>query len=186
MSKRLAHLFGGEAKVKIMRLFVYNPTSIYTPRTVAEWVRVNSAQVRKELLTLQKAGLILKRARGYTLNEEYEFLPAVEQFLSEAVPFSSKEIVKKLSQAGQMRLVLTSGFFKHDPEARVDLLVVGDKLKEKTLIRVIGALEAELGRELRYAVFDTPDFKYRLGVYDRLIRDILDYPHQKLVDKVGL
>lgn len=186
MTKRLAHLFGGEAKVKIMRLFVFNPTSIYTPKTVAEWVRVKPNIVRKELFTLQKAGLIHRRAKGYVLNEDYEFLPAVEHFLTEAVPFSAKEIVKKLSRAGQMRLVLTSGFFKHDPDARVDLLVVGDKLKEGMLIRVISALEAELGRELRYAVFDTPDFKYRLGVYDRLIRDILDYPHQKLIDKVGL
>ena len=37
------------------------------------------------------------------------------------------------------------------------------------------ALLAELGRELRYASFTTEDFKYRVGVYDRLIRDVFDF-----------
>ena len=48
------------------------------------------------------------------------------------------------------------------------------------------ALEAELGREIRYAFFTTPDFRYRLGVYDRLLRDVFDYPHRVLLDKIGL
>lgn len=186
MPKSVAHLFGSEAKVKIMRLFVFNPGAIFTAKTVAEWIREKSKVTNRELQTLQKSGLILKRAKGYVLNSSYNYLPAVERFLLEAFPFTTKDIIKKLSKAGTMRLILTSGIFKHDPEARVDLLVVGDKLKEKRLVKAIEGLEAQLGRELRYAAFETPDFKYRLGVYDRLIRDILDYPHQKLIDKVGL
>jgi len=186
MSKSVSHIFGGEAKVKIMRLFVFNPKSIYTAKTVAEKAQSSPKIVRKELGALQKGGLLHKRARGYVLNLEYPYLLAIEHFLMEASPVTEREIIKKLSKAGNMRLILTSGVFKHDPEARVDLLIVGDKLKERRLVRAITALEAELGRELRYAAFETPDFKYRLGIYDRLIRDILDYPHYKLLDKVGI
>ena len=47
-------------------------------------------------------------------------------------------------------------------------------------------LEAELGRELRFAAFTTEDFKYRVGVYDRLVRDVLDFPNRILLDKIGL
>lgn len=186
MGKSISYIFGSEAKVKIMRLFVFNSKSIYMPKTVGEKVKESAKSVRRELNNLVKSGLILKRAKGYILNQEYTYLPAVEHFLMEATPVSSKEIVKKLSKAGNMRVVLTSGVFKHDPEARVDLLVVADKLKQGRLISAIGSLEALLGRELRYAAFETPDFKYRLGVYDKLVRDILDYPHQKLLDKVGI
>ncbi|MEK7194292.1 MAG: hypothetical protein AAB660_01205 [Patescibacteria group bacterium] len=188
MSQSISHIFGGEAKVKIMRLFVFNRGSIYTAKTVAEKVQANPKIVRKELTSLCKAGLVHKRARGYVLNSDYQYLSATEHFLMEASAVTEKEIVKRLSKAGNMRLILTSGVFKHDPdpEARVDLLIVADKLKESRLVRAISALEAELGRELRYAAFETPDFKYRLGIYDKLIRDILDYPHRKLVDKVGL
>ena len=48
------------------------------------------------------------------------------------------------------------------------------------------SLEAELGREIRYASFATEDFRYRTGVYDRLLRDVFDYPHRLLIDKIGL
>lgn len=186
MSKSVAYLFGGEAKVKVMRLFIFNKGAIYTAKTICARVKEGPKAVRKELSSLTKAGLILKRAKGYILNTEYTYLPAIEHFLMEATPVSEKEIVRKLSKAGTMRLILTSGVFKHDPEARVDLLVVGDRLKQNKLLNAISGLEALLGRELRYAAFETSDFKYRLGVYDKLIRDILDYPHRKLVDKVGI
>ena len=47
-------------------------------------------------------------------------------------------------------------------------------------------VEAEIGKELTFASFETADFHYRLGMYDKLIRDILDYPHQKLLDKLNM
>jgi hypothetical protein len=186
MSKSVAHIFGGEAKVKVMRLFVFNKGAIFTAKTVCEKTQANPKIVRKELNILTKAGLLKRRAKGYVLDTEYKYLPAIEHFLLEASAVTDKEIVKKLSRAGKLSLILTSGVFKHDPEARVDLLVVGDKLKQGRLLNAISSIEAQIGRELRYAAFETPDFKYRLGVYDKLIRDILDYPHHKIIDKVGL
>jgi hypothetical protein len=68
---------------------------------------------------------------------------------------------------------------------KVDLLVVGDKLDEKPLGNAIHTLEAEMGRELRYAYFTTEEFKYRVGVYDRLVRDVFDYPHRTILDRIG-
>ena len=47
-------------------------------------------------------------------------------------------------------------------------------------------MESEIGKELRYAFFDTQEFKYRMSIYDKLVRDILDYPHTVLVDKMGI
>ena len=66
------------------------------------------------------------------------------------------------------------------------MLVVGDNLRRSQLDRIIKNMEAEIGKELNFASFETADFQYRLGMYDKLVRDILDYPHQKLVDKLGL
>ena len=183
--KSVSHIFGGEAKVKVMRLFVFNREVMFSATTVAERTKEKPSLVRKELLNLSKAGLIRKRAKGYILNDAYRYLPAVEHFLIDASPLSQKEIIKKLSRAGTLKLLLVSGVFMHDPEARVDLLIVGDHLKQGSLNTAISALESEIGRELRYSAFETPDFRYRLGIYDKLIRDILDYPHEKLVNKIG-
>ncbi len=81
---------------------------------------------------------------------------------------------------------MLSGFFVGMIEPQVDLLVVGDTIDERVLKTSVHSLEAELGREIRYAAFATTDFRYRLEVYDRLLRDVFDYPHRVLIDKIGL
>ena len=59
-------------------------------------------------------------------------------------------------------------------------------MKESKLKAVIRDLEAMMGIELRYAAFSTNDFMYRMSIYDRLLRDVLDYPHQIIVDKLAV
>jgi len=66
------------------------------------------------------------------------------------------------------------------------MLVVGDHLRRSTLENYMRSLEAEIGKELRYAAFETSEFNYRLGMYDKLVRDILDYPHRTVLDRIGL
>ncbi|HEY4528683.1 MAG TPA: hypothetical protein VJJ48_02560 [Candidatus Paceibacterota bacterium] len=186
MSKSVSHLFGGEAKVKIMRLFIFNPRFIFSPSEVAMRVQEKPGSVRRELNILSKAGLIKKRAKGFTLNDSYLYLPAVENFLIDAAPITEKEIIQKLSKAGIMKLVIISGLFLHNHDSRADILVVGDHIKQSKLISAIISIEAEIGKELRYAVFETADFQYRLGIYDKLIRDILESQHKKIHNKLGL
>lgn len=186
MSKSVSHIFGGEAKVKIMRLFIFNPGVIFSPSEVAHRAQERPKRAWVELRILLKAGLVKRRARGFILNPAYLYLPAIENFLIDAAPISEQEIVKRLSRAGVIKLVLISGVFIHVPDSRVDILVVGDHLKQNKLMSAMTSIEAELGKELRYAVFETVDFQYRLGAYDKLIRDILEDPNKKILNKLGL
>ncbi len=186
MSQSIAHIFGGEAKVKIMRLFIFNPTLAFTSQEVSTRAKVAASSARRELSTLVKSGLIKKGAKTYSLNRTYRYLPAIGNFLIDATPLSEKEIIRKVSATGNIKLILTSGVFLHNPDSRVDILVVGDHIKHGKLTTVMSAIEAELGKELRYAVFETSDFQYRLGIYDKLIRDILDSQHEKILNKLGL
>mgnify|MGYP001558836910 CR=1 FL=1 len=57
-----------------------------------------------------------------------------------------------------------------------------DKLKKNILQQLMKGLEAEIGKELDYVVFDTEEFKYRLDMYDKLVCDVIDLPHLKLID----
>lgn len=184
--KSVSHIFGGEAKVKIMRLFIFNPGVTLSSSEVASRVKERSGKARRELNILAKAGLVKRRTKGYILNSSYVYLPAIENFLIDATPLTEKEIVRKVSRAGTIKLILISGTFLHDRDARVDILVVGDHLKPTKLLSIMSSIEAELGKELRYAAFDTLDFQYRLGIYDKLIRDILDSQHQKILNKLSI
>ena len=91
-------------------------------------------------------------------------------------------ILKKLKPAGKIKLLIVSGIFLQQSESRADLLIVGDNLNKKILENRIKTIESELGRELTYAIFETKEFTYRLNMYDKLIREILDAPHERIVD----
>jgi hypothetical protein len=184
--KSVAHIFGGEAKVKIMRLFIFNANAAFTSAEVGKRAKAHPPTVRRELTSLIKAGLIKKRNKTYFLNKNYRYLAAMSNFLVDANPFSEKEIVKKISTAGNMKLILISGVFLHNPDSRVDILIVGDHIRQAKLFSIMSTIEAELGKELRYAVFETSDFQYRMGIYDKLIRDILESQHEKILNKLGL
>jgi hypothetical protein len=184
--KSVSLIFGGEAKVKIMRLFIFNPSLTLTAAEVAQRAKERPNVARRELANLTKAGLLKKRSKGYSLKSSYAYLPAIGNFLIDATPLSEKEIANKLSQVGNIKLILIAGVFLHDQDSRVDILIVGDNLKHGKITSIVSGIEAELGKEIRYAAFETVDFNYRLGIYDKLIRDILDSRHHKIINKLAL
>ena len=65
-------------------------------------------------------------------------------------------------------------------------MIVGDRLKKPLIEGRIKKMESEIGKELRYSIFETPDFQYRVSIYDKLVRDILEFAHRKVVDKIGI
>jgi hypothetical protein len=82
--------------------------------------------------------------------------------------------------------VVISGIFTEQWDGRVDLLIIGNKIRKAVLEATLRNIEAEVGKDLRYACLETPDFIYRLGIGDKLIRDVFDYPHKVILDKIGL
>ncbi len=186
----LAKLFGSGARLKMLRLFVFNQDAAFTPTEVIERTRLSKEVTCRELGELYDSGLLRKKGERasarYQVNPRFEYLAALNVFIRETTSVRPRVIVEALRRAGTLQLVVLSGFFTGILESQIDLLVVGDHLEERTLARAVHSLEAELGREIRYASFVTTDFRYRNGVYDRLLRDVFDYPHHLLVDKIGL
>ena len=66
------------------------------------------------------------------------------------------------------------------------MLVVGDRMKERKLRTAVRRLEAELGKEVRYSLLSSEQFFYRIGLNDHLVRDVLDYPHKIVLDKLNI
>ncbi len=186
----LARIFGSGARLKTLRLFLFNKDSAFTVAEVAGRTKLSKETVHRELVELLAAGLLRKKGAQiptqYQINPRFEHLDALDTFIRETTNVHPQNIIKALKRAGTLRLVALSGLFTGILEAQIDLLIVGDNLEERVLARVVRSLEAELGREIRYASFATADFRYRFGVYDRLLRDVFDYPHRLLIDKIGL
>tara|TARA_B100002003_G_C13867824_1_gene424484 strand:- start:78 stop:695 length:618 start_codon:yes stop_codon:yes gene_type:complete len=202
----LGKLFGNPARVKIMRLFLFNNEEAYDNEEVSKRTKVPKTTVRKETTVLEKANLIKKRSffkevkrgrgkkvktikkrvKGWALNPDFYYLSALQNLLIETPPFSNSQIEKKFKKAGSIKLLLVSGVFIQEWDNKVDILVVGDKLNHSIVDHAVRVLESEVGTELSYAVFNTPEFEYRMNIYDKLIRSILDYPHSVVINKLNL
>lgn len=186
----LEKIFGGAARVKLMRLFLFNPNSSFTADEASQRIKADISRVRRELNFLVKVGLIKKRTTAtkgvWYLNERFPYLAEFQRLLLQTSLITPQTILKKLSKIGRLKLVILSGLFKEQWESRLDMLVVVDNGKKSTIESVMTTIEAEVGKEIQYAVLDTNDFKYRLGVGDRLVRDVLDYPHEVALDRLTL
>jgi hypothetical protein len=186
----LSRLFGSPARLKLLRLFYFNDDTAYPSAEAAFRAKVPDAAARKEIALLMAAGAIKKKTvksgTVYEANKKFEYYDQLLVFLRSTTSMKDGDVVDLLKKAGTLRAVVLAGVFTGSVESKVDILVVGDSLQERALKAAIHTIEAELGRELRYAAFTTPDFRYRLGVYDRLIRDVMDYSHRTVLDKLGL
>lgn len=191
----LGKLLGTPARVKIMRFFLLNPNDGFDMETIASHTRVNRSAVRKELGILLNISFIRtkkiekknaknngKKVSGFVLAPDFKYIKEIKRLLVDAEFLSEAEIAKRFKKAGRIKLLIISGVFLKEDSTRLDFLLVADNLKKSVLDRAIRTLESEIGKELSYAVFESEEFKYRLSMYDKLIYDVFDFPHKKVID----
>ncbi len=202
----LTAIFGTEVKVRVLRLFLFNPETPFFLQEISERTKSSSSTVRKELSNFLKAGLLRKRLTtkeiktehnskvhvkklqgfGYQLNTKFIYIDLLKTFLTISSVSADESLLKKFQSVGRLRLLIASGVFIQNWDSRIDLLIVGEDLDLTKIEYVIKGIEAEIGKEITYSAFETPDFEYRFGIHDRLIRDIIDYPHVTLLDRLGV
>lgn len=174
----LEKILGNSARVKIMRLFLLNRSKAFNTKDIIKRSRVNADLVRKELKLLASVNFVKKRGSDWMFNSLFKYRKEFEELLVRSDTVNTQAILDSFKKAGKIKLVIISGVFIKNDDSRVDILIVGDKLKKSRIEEGMRKLEAEIGVELVYAVFETKEFLYRLSMYDKLVRDILDYPHE--------
>lgn len=191
----LAKLFGGQARVKIMRLFLLNHSNIFDIDEVVSRSRVTKANSRKEINALCAMGFIKqktitregyrgtkKKVTAWQLNPTFPYIDSIRDLLVDPSLLLREDLHLRFKQVGKIKLMVVSGIFIGSEKSRVDILIVGDKLKKNIIQQIIKGLESEIGKELDYVVLDSTEFKYRMDMYDKLVCDILDLPHERVID----
>ena len=200
MAEPLEILFGSQARVKLLRFFLFNPSQEFTFDDISRRARLVRRTARTELNALERAEVIKRkqayvklpsreiktRAHVFVLNNKFPQLSSLQTFLFETAPIDGKTLLKHMRKIGPLDFVACAGVFMREFDRRLDVMVAMKKLNESKLEAAVRNLEAELGIEIRYAGFNTEDLKYRVGMYDKLTRDVFDYPHKILLDKVGI
>lgn len=196
----LGVVFGSTTRVKVLKFFLLNADEAFSVDDIAIRLRVKPKLLKPELVNLSKVGFIKakvitklvekkytkikKKYNGFTANKQFILREPLRNLLIESGGMHIPDIAARFNSAGKITLFVVSGIFLQDPDRSTDLMIVGDRLDKKTIEHEMRKIESEIGKELRYAVFDTSEFMYRLKMYDKLLRDIFDYPHQKVINKI--
>lgn len=198
----LGKLFSSDPLVKIMRLFLMNQDGVFDVQDVSERSLVKESSVKVELKLLESIGFIKSKSfykeveekgkdgdlkivkrnkKGWYFDVSFHYAEPLHSLLIEYDTLKQNDIAARFKPAGKIKLLIVSGVFLKSEENRLDLMVVGDNLSKRKIDRAIKLYESELGKELKYAIFDTEEFTYRRDMYDKLLCDIFDFPHEVVI-----
>ena len=195
-------LLGSPLRARAIRLFLNSEHATFTVDDITKRVHGMRSHVERELKALAKLGIIVSKTdnlsggtdEGKAEYEEWgvdkncRHIQALRRFSRDSRGSLGEGILEKLRSVGRLKFVALSRDIL-DPIldlARIDMVIVGEALSEGRIQQALHESDAEWGREIRYAMFSTKEFKYRIDVQDRLIRDFLDYPHKIILDKLSL
>jgi len=104
-------------------------------------------------------------------------------------PSEKEEITGRLQKLGRIKLAIIAGVFlnkENQENVPTDLLIVSDDLDRRKFGIFLKYLEAETGGEVRFVIMEKDEFTYRLSMFDRFVRVLLEGPHEKLINRLGL
>jgi len=193
----LETLFDSPVKVKLLKLFLRNPSRFFCQREIAEKTQSDSRNIKRQMKGLFEIGFIKKKIVGrrrnkrgggmqFSVNPEFDFYNELRSLVLKSGPASKEKILRRVQKLGRIKLLLLAGIFLNSDNSRVDLFIVGDQMSNKKLSQFFKDLEAEVGREIEFAVMNTKEFYYRFQMFDRFVHDIIEKPNEKLINKLRI
>ncbi len=185
-------LITSKTRVKLLLLFLSDPSEMYHVREIVRRVSEEINAVRRELILLEKKGLLKKEPRA---NRIYYYLDKNYPFYYDLVLLNSKmiglgaDIIKNRVKLGKIKYAMISGKFarriRENPED-VDLLIIGTVvLPELSLL--IRQEEQKRKQEINYTVMTEEEFNFRKKRRDPFITSIIFGSRVMLIgDEQGL
>ncbi|PIR41764.1 MAG: hypothetical protein COV30_01855 [Candidatus Yanofskybacteria bacterium CG10_big_fil_rev_8_21_14_0_10_37_15] len=187
-------LFGSKIRVKVLKFLFRNyPGDFLIPELFGR-IQETPKATKKEIQILGKIKLIKKSgAQKYVLNTNFEFFQELKDLIMKSSPAEKDRLIRRISKLGKIKLAVLSGIFLNNENNAVayensvsDLFIVGDEISKEKLRLFLKALEAEVGKEVRLSIMDKEEFEYRYGMFDRFVRVMLEGPHEKIINRLGL
>lgn len=198
MSDTLSILFGSPARVRLLRLFLFNTDKSFTFDEICKRLRLVRRTARTEVTVLEKAGVIksemvevkvknkLTKVLSYVAETDIPEFKALQTFMFATTSLDGKNLLSFLKKTATVDFLVVAGVFVQDFESRLDILIAQKKITLDKIETAIHAFEAEVGVEVRFSVLTSDDLIFRADVNDKLIRDIFDYKHQIILDKLNI
>lgn len=188
----LEDLITSKTRVKLLFTFLESYSEMFHVRELVRRVDEEINAVRRELLLLEKRGLLIREARA---NRVYYYLDKTYPFFSDLLKIYAKsrglgaDIIKNRVKLGKIKYAMLSGKYvfgnRENPE-EVDLLVVGTIVIPELALLV----KQEEGRrkiEINYTVMSEEEFNFRKKRRDPFISQIIYGSRVMLIgDEIGM
>lgn len=171
-------LITSKTRVKVLHLFLGNLGEMFHVREIVRRVDEEINAVRRELILLDKKGILIREARA---NRVYYSLDTSYPFYYDLVKIHAKEsglgrdIIKNRVKLGKIKYAMLSGdFARNNPNngESVDLLVVGVVILPE-LSQIIKKEEEFRKREINYTIMHEDEFNFRKKRRDPFISSII-------------
>lgn len=171
-------LITSKTRIKILHLFLENLGEMYHVREIVRRVDEEINAVRRELVLLDKKGIMNREARAnrvyYSLDTTYPFYYDLIKIHAKEVGLG-RDIVKNRAKLGKIKFAMISGEFARNMENTgdsVDLLVVGVVVLPE-LALIVKKEEGRRGREINYTVMNEDEFNFRKSRRDPFISSVI-------------
>ena len=177
----LNQLFGSEARVKILNIFLTKPDGQYYLRGLARDLGLQVNSVKRELLNLENIGLLSQTAgevknkekKYYIVNRDFLLFSEIKSLFIKAQMLSTREFAENVQKICTPKLFILTGFFSDNSESKTDLLIVG-KISRDKFTKLLKEYEESVGREINYTIMDEKEFFYRREIFDVFLHKIID------------
>lgn len=174
----LRDLVISKVRVKLLEIFLSDPTEMYHVRELVRRTEEEINAVRRELAHMESSGLVKKEPRGnrlyYWFRKDYPFYPELCQIVAKTTGLG-EAIIKNKAKLGKISFVMFSRKFVYriprKPE-EVDLLVVGEVVMPE-LAALVRAEESHRDQEINYTVMTHEEFEFRKRRRDPFLMSIL-------------
>jgi hypothetical protein len=132
------------------------------------------------------------KTEHFTLNPNFEYFSELRSLILKSSSGEKERMTKRVTDLGRIRLAVISGIFLSDPDSAdqhdspADLFIVGDDINRAKLRNFLSSIEAEIGTEIKFTLMNKEEFDYRYNMFDRFVRVLLEGPHEKIINKIGL
>jgi hypothetical protein len=174
----LSDLIISRVRVKILQLFFLNPSKIFHVRDIVRRTEEEINAVRRELMHLDKAGILSNEKRAnrlfYILRKDH---PLYFDLLEIIVKTSGLggDIIKNKAKLGKIKFAMISGKYARciskDPN-NVDLLLVGKAVLPE-VSQIVRNEEVKREKEINYTVMSEEEFTFRKRRRDPFVLEIL-------------
>ena len=179
-------LFGSEARVKILALFMLNPSVDFYLREIAKRTGLPVRAVERTVKGLVDIGLLRREHRGnsvyFSVNREFPILSELKAIILKTIGLGDR-LREVFSEEEEIKASFIYGSYaknQEDLESDIDLFVAGS-ISPRVLTPNLSLLEGELGRPVNATVFTQEELRERIKNKDPFIASVFAGPKVFLV-----